>query len=258
MADEKKPYPSRLKKKNRSNSILNMLIGLVFALILIVGAFIFLSQNDDNENAQEPESVEIASDTGEQTSDEDNSSEDSENNASEEDANAQESGNQEENPDEDKAEAEAEEKNEKQKEKDEKEKEKDEKEKEKNDTDEGKVTVGGTITREKSEDPIVEETVINTSWMPVGTSQTGEHISVYDESSVDWKEKIEAITYATGLSAGDMHVMRLQNGGSPQKSVGVVQSKDTSEKYRVYLEWVDNDGWKPVKMDVLKTLEGAY
>lgn len=237
MTDEKKPYPSRLKKKNRSNSILNMLIGLVFTLILIVGAFIFLSQNKDNDNAQEPESVEIASDTGEQTSDEDNSEEENE---SEEDPSEEESGDQEEKD-----------------EKQEDEKDKEEKDKEEK-TDEGEVTVGGTITREKSKDPIVEETVINTSWTPVGTSQTGEHISVYDESSVDWKEKIDAITYATGLSEGDMIVMRLQNGGSPQKSVGIVQTKDTSKKYRVYLEWVDNDGWKPVKMDVLKTLNGAY
>ncbi len=29
-------------------------------------------------------------------------------------------------------------------------------------------------------------------------------------------------------------------------------------KYRVYLEWVDEKGWKPVKMDILNTLDFEY
>src|SRR5690606_22960382 len=69
-----------------------------------------------------------------------------------------------------------------------------EKAKEEKAAEEGKVT-GGTITREDSSDPVVEETVINTSWEPVGTKQTGKHVSVYDKGSVDWNEKINAISY---------------------------------------------------------------
>nr|WP_316047467.1 YrrS family protein [Planococcus glaciei] len=99
---------------------------------------------------------------------------------------------------------------------------------------------------------------MNTSWEPVGTKQTGKHVSVYDKGSVDWNEKINAISYATGLSQDNMYVMMIKNGGGPQKSIGVVQSKDKSQKYRVHLEFKDGEGWKPVKMDVLKTLEGAY
>jgi hypothetical protein len=123
---------------------------------------------------------------------------------------------------------------------------------------EGSVTKGGTITREDSSDPIVEETVINTSWEPVGTKQKGDHVSVYQKDSVDWNEKVNAVAYATGLDANNMYVMMIKNGGGPQKSIATVQSKDESEKYRVHMEWVDGEGWKPVKMDVLKTLEGAY
>lgn len=228
MTNEKKPYPSRLDKKNRSNSILNLMIGLVFTLIVITGAFIFL--DNDSESAQEPESVKIATDTEQQTSGEESSTEEATEATedTEKDAEAEES---------DKA-AEDEEKAE--------------------DTEEGKVTVGGTITSEASNDPIVEETVINTSWEPVGTTQTGKHVSVYEKDSVDWKEKIKAISYATGLAENDMYVMMIKNGGGPQKSIGVVQSKDKSQKYRVHMEWIDGEGWKPVKMDVLKTLEGAY
>lgn len=231
MANEEKRYPSRLKnKKNRSNSILNMMIGLVFTLILITAGFIFLDRGE--ESVQEPESVKIASDVEEQPAPEDEA--DSEEPAAEE-------GTEEAVEEQDEAEdtpADAE-------------------EKAAEETKEGKVT-GGTITREESNDPIVEETVINTSWEPVGTTQKGEHVSVYQKGTPDWNEKIKAISYATGLPEDNMYVMMVKNGGGPQKSIGVVQSKDESQKYRVHLEWVDGKGWTPIKMDVLKTLNGAY
>ncbi|RNF40986.1 YrrS family protein [Planococcus salinus] len=227
MSNDQKPYPSRLNKRNRnrSNSILNMMIGLVFTLILITGAFIFL--DGDEEEAHEPESVQIASGSEGQTNMKDNGAD--EGAASQNDAEPQES-----EPQDDSSE-------------------------EQTGSDEsGEATVGGTITREESNDPIVEETVINTSWEPIGTSQSGEHVSVYQKDSVDWQEKVSALSYATGLAEDDMYVMMIQNGGGPQKSIGTVTSKDQSKKYRVHLEWVDGEGWKPMKMDVLKTLEGAY
>lgn len=238
MSNEEKPYPSRLKKKNRSNSILNMMIGLVFTLILITGAFIFLDNGE--ENAAEPEKVEIASDTEQQTSEEDTNATEDETETDETTGTDTEADSETDAATDD-AEAEATEEDSKAEE-----------------TEEGTVTVGGKITREESNDPIVEETVINTSWEPVGTSQSGNHVSVYDKGSVDWNEKIKAISYATGLGEGNMYIMMIKNGGGPQKSIGVVQSKDQSQKYRVHLEWVDSEGWKPVKMDVLKTLDGAY
>ena len=89
---------------------------------------------------------------------------------------------------------------------------------------------------------------------PTQVSQLQQLDSLYK----DWNEKINAISYATGLSQDNMYVMMIKNGGGPQKSIGVVQSKDKSQKYRVHLEFKDGEGWKPVKMDVLKTLEGAY
>ncbi|WKA60056.1 YrrS family protein [Planococcus shenhongbingii] len=236
MNDEKKPYPSRLNKKNRSNSILNMMIGLVFTLVIITGAFIFFDNGE--QSAEEPESVQITTDTEQQTSEEGSNTEE---------ADAAEDSEKD-------SEAEAE----KEKEAEEAAKEEKEKAEEAEKTKEGKVTVGGTITREASNDPIVAESIINTSWEPVGTTQKGKHVSVYEKDSIDWKEKIKAITYATGLAEDNMYVMMIKNGGGPQKSIGVVQSKDQSEKYRVHLEWIDGKGWKPVKMDVLKTLEGAY
>ena len=116
----------------------------------------------------------------------------------------------------------------------------------------------GTVTYSASEDAVVDETVSNTSWEPIGTSQTGKHESVYDGKSMDWQEKEKALAYATGLSQNDMIFWKIKNGGSPQKSIGIVSSKDKSKKYRVYLEWVDGEGWKPTQMDVLNTLDFKY
>lgn len=223
MANQEKRYPSRMNKKNRSNSVLNMMIGLVFTLILITAAFIFLDKEEGS--IEQPESVKIAPDT-EQASEEDGAAEE---------------------PRDDSADA-----------KDSEEPEvSEEAPAEPEETKEGTVT-GGTITKEDSNDPIVEETIVNTSWEPVGTSQKGDHVSVYQKGSADWNEKIKAISYATGLAEDDMYVMMIKNGGGPQKSIGVVQSKDQSKKYRVHMQWVDGEGWNPVKLDVLKTLKGAY
>ena len=116
----------------------------------------------------------------------------------------------------------------------------------------------GTVTYGPSDDKIIAETVVNTAWKPIGTTQTGVHTSMYDGKSVDWNEKKQALAYATGLSENEMIFKKIKNGGGPQKSIGIVSSRDGSEKYRVYLEWVDEQGWKPVQMDKLTTLEFDY
>ena len=116
----------------------------------------------------------------------------------------------------------------------------------------------GVVTYLYPDDAIIEQSVVDPSWKPIGTTQTGEHVSIYDGNSVDWKEKQEAIADATGLSIEDTITWKIKNGGSPQKSIGIVSSKDEAEKYRVYLEWVENEGWKTTKLDVLKTLDFDY
>ncbi|WP_422123097.1 YrrS family protein [Planococcus sp. X10-3] len=256
MANEKKPYPSRVNKKGKSstNSMLNVMIGLVFALILIVGAFIFFGQTNGTDNAQDPEQVQISTDTDDEAGEEESGEEEQTDNA-EEETESQEQEDQ--ASEEEQAEAPADEESDPAAEKQEAEKDEDTEAAEEEEEEQGSVT-GGTITRQESNDPIVKESIINTSWEPVGTSQSGDHVSVYDTNSVDWQEKIDAITYATGLAEGDMYILHIGNGGGPQKSVGTVQSKDKSEKYRVHLEWVETEGWKPVKMDILNTVEGAY
>ena len=116
----------------------------------------------------------------------------------------------------------------------------------------------GIVTYLYSDDKLIEQSIINPSWKSIATEQTGEHVSLYDKNSVDWKEKEEALAYATGLSLDDMITLWIKSGGSPQKSIGIVSSNDKVEKYRVYLEWVEGEGWKPEKLDQLKTLDFDY
>jgi Domain of unknown function (DUF1510) len=84
---------------------------------------------------------------------------------------------------------------------------------------------------------------------PIGTSQTGTHTSSYEEGSVDWNEKIKAIRLATGLDE-NMTVWKIANGGGPQKSVAEVSPDGKpGERYTVYLEWVDQKGWKVTSVE---------
>ncbi|MBO0587026.1 YrrS family protein [Sporosarcina sp. E16_8] len=116
----------------------------------------------------------------------------------------------------------------------------------------------GSVTSVPSDDAVIAETITDSAWKPVGTTQTGDHVSQYDGSSVDWNEKKQALAYATGLAQDSMIFLKIKNGGGPQKSIGIVSSRDSTQKYRVYLEWVDGEGWKPVKMDKLTTLDFKY
>ncbi|WP_391116135.1 YrrS family protein [Psychrobacillus sp. L3] len=114
-----------------------------------------------------------------------------------------------------------------------------------------------TVVTEPSNNSKIDEITIDPTWTPIGTTQTGEHVSSYDSHSVDYAEKVKALSYGSGLDASNMFVKRLGNGGSPQKSVGTVTSKDGKEIYRIQLEWIDGQGWIPTKKEKLKSLDDA-
>lgn len=115
-----------------------------------------------------------------------------------------------------------------------------------------------TALETPSDDPIVDRVIIDESWQPTPTTQTGEHVSSYNSRSVDWAEKVATITSVTGIEESNMIIWRLQNNGGANKAIATVSTKDKTEMYRVSMEWIDNEGWKPVKLEQLNTLEGAY
>lgn len=107
------------------------------------------------------------------------------------------------------------------------------------------------------EDPnsnVIRE-IVNPSWQPIGTTQSEPHVTQYDKNSVDWKEMLDTISYATGISSSDLIVWFIGNGGSPNHAVATVSKKDKTEHYKVFIEWVTDEGWKPTKVQQLKEIE---
>lgn len=115
-----------------------------------------------------------------------------------------------------------------------------------------------TAVETTSDDPIVNRVITDESWQPTPTTQTGAHVSSYDSKSVDWQEKVATITSVTGIAEDNMIIWFLKNNGSADTAIATVSTKDKTEMYRVSMEWVNNEGWLPVKLEVLNTLEGAY
>ncbi|WP_075618153.1 YrrS family protein [Paenisporosarcina indica] len=234
MINTQSRYTSRSNrpKKPNMNKLLNILIGVVVILIVITAGIIFFG-NDEKEQAESKNNTEETALKNESTENDSESAQDTDTESKPE-IGSEEIASEDENAEgttEDESEEES--------------------------SEEGSTT-GGSVTSSPSDDPVVSDTIANTAWEPVGTSQTGEHVSIYSKNHVDWNEKVKALAYATGLSSDNMIVWHLGNGGSPQKSIGTVSSKNKEEKYRVYLHWVDGEGWRPEKMDTLKTLDGAY
>lgn len=102
-----------------------------------------------------------------------------------------------------------------------------------------------------SDDNVIEAYTGN--WQPIGTVQEGPHTTNYDGGSQDRIEIKQAVMSATGLSE-DMIEHWVGNGGD-QKVVSTVANSANTEYYRVYLSWIDNEGWQATKVERLKELQ---
>lgn len=122
--------------------------------------------------------------------------------------------------------------------------EKDEDEKESEDQD-----AVETEETEPSDDNVTS--AITGDWKPVATEQEGPHSTNYSDGSQDRKEIKQANANATGIAVDDMIEWRVENGGD-QKVVATVSDSQQTKTFRVYLTWVDNEGWRPTKVEQLK------
>ncbi len=239
MKDKQQPFQdSRLKqrgKRRKTNIILNSLIVIVLLLIVIVSVQIFFKDDQKASTSEEQvENVTAQKESSEQSSDADKSDDKKD---QQDDRNAAVTDDQD-----------IEDEKESEDGKKEKNKEKDEKEKEDKDKKNSEDLEDSAVVTDGGNDPDVAKTIVNPEWDSVGTVQSGEHHSTY--SGVDWDEMVQAISYATGIDEGNMTIHFLGNNGV-NKSVGTVQAKDTKQKYRVYIEWVDEKGWKPTLVEEL-------
>jgi hypothetical protein len=100
----------------------------------------------------------------------------------------------------------------------------------------------------------IEKEIVNPAWQPIGTTQSEPHVTQFKKDSVDWKEMLDAVSYATGVSQPDMIVWFIGNNG-PNKAVATISTRDQTQHYKVYIEWVENQGWKPTKVQKLRERE---
>lgn len=206
-------------KRKKTNVILNSLIVIVLALIVIVAYSIFSSDDEKASSKNEPKT-----EVKQSASKDDNAKENKEQQTEDKQSVKEDDKDKEEESEEDSVSKEA-------------------------DDSEAVVTVGDGTTN-------VQRTIENPTWKPVGTEQSGPHNPVYDDTSVDWQEMLKAISYATGLDQSTMTVYWLgRDQSTTNGSVGTVYSKETQEKYRVYIQWVDGQGWMPTKVEELAELE---
>ncbi|MGM9923695.1 MAG: YrrS family protein [Bacillus sp. (in: firmicutes)] len=230
MRDDK---PSRLTsrsekvgKKRKANTVYNILLTIVIVAIIIVSASIFLGK-DDKETAtpnKENKSQQVQDDEKETAKDDEDTTNGLDQDADDEKTNDPEKTDEEDTTDEDKE---------------------DSADVEKKPEEDDRIV-------ENSGNPSVEETRVNESWEPIGTEQTGEHVTTYTQGTTDWNEMEKALAYGAGIDQSGMTVLWLGNGGAPDKAEGTVLSKGDGSKYKVYIQWVDGQGWKPTKVEKLK------
>ncbi len=251
-------YQSRLDKRSKKNTnkILNIMIAVVVLLIVVVGGTIIMG----NDNGKEKATSDVAKNDTKHTQEKndtknkkeennDTKNKKEENKDSKTDANKKKDNSVSMKDQEDQQSSESNKESDEKKQDDQKKDEASSQDKKDSvalkSEDESKAQV------EESNEPNVKKSIVHPDWKPVGTSQSGEHVSSYKLGSVDWNEKLKAISYATGIPEDNMTVWYIEGNGGPQKSIGTVTRKGESTAYRVFLQWVDGKGWEPTKVQEL-------
>ncbi|CEG27964.1 DUF1510 family protein [Bacillus sp. B-jedd] len=210
-------------KRKKTNIILNSLIAIVVLLILAVGFSIFAGNDDAappkqadkteaGKKAEKPD-ADSGGSTGQAASDENNNQDERVTDDSEASENES---------------AEEEKANE-----------------DENSSADAVVTDGGSS-------PNVKRTIENPAWKPAGTSQSGSHEVTIQKGSPDWNDMHNALAQAIGTDTNNMTTWWLERDRSSDGgAIGTVTAKGSDQAYRVYIQWVDGQGYKPVKVEEL-------
>ncbi|WP_010531072.1 DUF1510 family protein [Lentibacillus jeotgali] len=120
-----------------------------------------------------------------------------------------------------------------------------------NDSDMDEENNGETETEqvEPSDDNVAE--AYTGDWEPVGTEQSEPHTINYNEGSQDRNEMRQAVAEATGLDVNNLTMWWIERNGD-EKVINTVSDPDETEIYRVYNQWIPNEGWQPTKVEELK------
>ncbi|MDF9530815.1 FMN-dependent NADH-azoreductase [Bacillus thuringiensis] len=91
----------------------------------------------------------------------------------------------------------------------------------------------------------------NPSWKPIGTEQGAKPEMKFKEGTVDWSEMKKAISYAVDVPESQLIFDFIGNNGN-NKAYGNVRDKQNNKKYKVNIDWVENQGWKPASVQLVK------
>ncbi|WP_324659457.1 YrrS family protein [Bacillus cereus] len=123
---------------------------------------------------------------------------------------------------------------------------------------EGKQKVEKSVKTNGNENKEEEKTVsqekdpqTNPSWKPIGTEQGAKPDMKFKEGTVDWSEMKKAISYAVDVPESQLIFDFIGNNGN-NKAYGNVRDKQSNKKYKVNIDWVENQGWKPASVQVIK------
>ncbi len=209
------------QQKRRQNGVLNIAIAIVLLLVAIVAYQLFV-----------PNTKEQASSSDKKVSQQTTKNEKA--GKSEDKASAKKKEKEQEQ-------AEAKQKAEEEKLKAEEEKKKAEEEAKANE----KVSAEKTVSKAK-------EAYTKPSWKAVGTEQGTSPDGTFKKGTANWSEMVKAISTAVEVPENQLvlhWVGRDKTGKS--KAYGDVQDKQSGKRYYVNIDWVDNEGWKPVLVQTL-------
>ncbi|WP_342719906.1 YrrS family protein (plasmid) [Bacillus paramycoides] len=107
--------------------------------------------------------------------------------------------------------------------------------------------------KQKAEKSVSQEkgSQTNPSWKPIGTKQGAKPEMKFKEGTVDWSEMKKAISYAVDVPESQLIFDFIGNNGN-NKAYGNVRDKQSNKKYKVDIDWIENQGWKPVSVQVVK------
>lgn len=88
------------------------------------------------------------------------------------------------------------------------------------------------------------------TWEPIPTVQEEPHEMTWEQSSVDWKEMMKAAELATGVNVDEMYYLWV-SGNGPQSVIATFSNSAMDEHFRVYITWVEGQGWRPDQVDIL-------
>ncbi|MBG9538840.1 FMN-dependent NADH-azoreductase [Bacillus thuringiensis] len=105
------------------------------------------------------------------------------------------------------------------------------------------------VPAEKTQ-PKATDAYTKSSWKPVGTEQGATPAMTFKKGTADWNEMNQAISAAIDVPVEQLIIHRIGNNGK-NKAYGNVQDKQSGKRYYVNIDWVENEGWKPVLVQTL-------